>query len=319
MQGQMTVQERYQAAVDQLAERLEEDYYVLALLLYGSVVRGEAWERSDIDVVIILRDGQERDNRHVWLVEDDLNISAEVVSRNRLKRELDGALQGSWIHSIRSQYKVVFSKDESITEWLRDADAVGAHDQAMQLLRLVSWLQWPLDKANKWFYAKHDLNYCCLWLLQTVNELARIEVVLAGKAPGREALDQALKLNPVFFTRYYVDLINGPKTDEVLEEGLRAVEGYLEARAGQIFKPLLDYLAEAGGPVPAREIIGYFEKKLQGGELSLSGALDWLTRHGTIQKLSTPVHLTRKSQVTVEMPSFYYDPVEDEAYLNDWQ
>jgi predicted nucleotidyltransferase len=60
MQVQAEVQERYMAALERLAARLEEDYYVLAAVVYGSVARGEAWERSDIDMMIILRDGQER-------------------------------------------------------------------------------------------------------------------------------------------------------------------------------------------------------------------------------------------------------------------
>ena len=50
MRIQAQVQERYQAALGQLVSRLEEDYYVLAAVLYGSLARGEPWERSDIDL-----------------------------------------------------------------------------------------------------------------------------------------------------------------------------------------------------------------------------------------------------------------------------
>lgn len=56
MQSQIEVQGRYQAALDALVARLKQDRYVLAAVLYGSLARGEAWERSDIDLTIILRD-----------------------------------------------------------------------------------------------------------------------------------------------------------------------------------------------------------------------------------------------------------------------
>src|SRR5512142_3224068 len=103
MQVQAEVRERFQAALDRLAVRLEEDYYVLAAVLYGSVARGEPWERSDIDLNVILRDGQERETRHLWVVEDDINISIDLMTRNEFRRALEGSLQGSFLHSIRSQ------------------------------------------------------------------------------------------------------------------------------------------------------------------------------------------------------------------------
>jgi predicted nucleotidyltransferase len=313
MQTQVQVQERYQAALAQLISKLEEDYYVLAAVLYGSLARGEAWERSDIDLFIILRDGQERETRHVWIVEDDINIAADVMSRNQYKRALEGSLQGSWLHSIRSQSKLLFCKDESIAAWLKESDRVGAHDQELQLLRTAAEVPWTLDKATKWFYIKRDLNYALVWILHTVNTLARLEVLLNGAAPGREALDQALKYNPAFFESVYTGLINGPKTEETIGAALERIDTYLAERASRIYKPVLDYLAQANGLCTAAELSAYFKKKVQVDELG--GVYEWLARKGMIQKLSSPIHLTRKSQVTLDEPAYYYDAVN----LSDWE
>ena len=60
LQSKREVQERYQAALDSLVTKLKQDYYVLAAVLYGSLARGEAWEKSDIDLTIIQRDGLKR-------------------------------------------------------------------------------------------------------------------------------------------------------------------------------------------------------------------------------------------------------------------
>jgi predicted nucleotidyltransferase len=308
-----TVKARFQAAVDRLAARLEEDYYVLAAVLYGSVARGEPWERSDIDLIIVLRDGQERSNRNLWLVEDDLNVSAELVTRGNLKRELESVLQGSMFHSIRSQFRLLFSKDETITAWLSEPAQIGRHDQQLQLLRTSAEVFWTLDKAEKWFYVKHDLPYSLMWILYTVNALARIEVVQNGEAPGREALDQALRFNPQFFTATYIDLINGPKTEERLAEALARINAYLEERTQLLFGPVLDYLSQADGLCTAAEMNAFFRKKVQAGDLT--GVYEYLARRGIIQKLASPLHLTRKSQVTMDEPAYYYDKVD----LTDWE
>jgi predicted nucleotidyltransferase len=322
MQVRQEVQERYHAALAKVTARLEEDYYVLAAVLYGSLARGEAWEKSDIDLMIILRDGQERANREWWLVEDDINIFAFAVTRNEFKRSLDKDLQGSFMHSIRAQFKILFSKDETIEQWLTESSRIGEHDRAFQLLESVANVPGCLDKAQKWFLVKQDLNYAFLWILFAVHHLARIEVVLNGEAPGREVLDQALKMNPGFFQRVYIDLINGPKTHETIQAALDQIDSYLEERAGIIFKPILDYLAGAQGPCTASDLNAYFKKKVPGAELY--GAFEWLARRSIIHKLSSPVRLTRKSTISLEEPAYYYEkdelgPDGKPLELMDWE
>ena len=38
---------------------------------------------------------------------------------------------------------------------------------------------------------------------------------------------------PGFFRGVYTDLINGPKTEQTIEAALKAIDGYLEERAGK--------------------------------------------------------------------------------------
>ncbi len=302
---------RYRAALDSLVAKLKQDYYVLAAILYGSVVRGDAWEKSDIDITIIQRDGLQRDNRCFWLVEDGINISASVVSRSRFKRTMEGALQGSFQHSVHSQSKLLFSKDESTEAWFEGTARIEAKDQEFQLLRVGAAVPPSLYKAEKWFYAKNDLNYSFLWLLYVVNELARVEVVLNGEVPGREVIHQALKYNPAFFNLVYTDLINGPKDKQSIQQALDMTNAYLEERADRLFKPVLDYLAEADGMRTASELNAYFRKKVQTADLFW--VYEWLAQKGIIEKVAAPMRLTKKSQVALEEPAYYYD-----ADISDW-
>lgn len=308
MQVQEQVKARFAAAVENISARLQADDYVLAAVLYGSVARGEPWERSDIDMMIILRDGLDRDARHMWLVEDDLNISAELTTRADLKRALDSTLQGSMLHSIRSQFRLLFSKDDTITQWLSEPPEISPHDRQLQLLGTASEVFWMLDKAEKWFFIKRDLHYALLWTLMLVNSLAKIEVVLHGQAPHREALDQALRFNPAFFHRVYTGLIDAPKTEETIGAALAEINAYLEQHTQELFQPVLTFLANSDGLSTAAEMDQYFKKKLPGAYLG--GAYEWLARKGIIQKVSAPVHLTRKSQVTLEAPAYAYDEID---------
>lgn len=305
MQTQSQVNERFQAALTSLIGKLEEDYYVLAAVLYGSLARGEAWERSDIDMIIILRDGQERENREIWIVEDDINIFATVISRNRFKRMLEGSLQGSIIHSVRSQFKLLFTKDESIRTWIQESAHIEQRDQKYGLLRHAAGIPYYLDKVHKWLEVKKDLDYCFLWLLLTVNQMARVEVVLNGEAPSREALDQAMQYNPEFFKAVYTDVIHEPINETALRKALARIEDYLDAHTEALFKPVLDFLSAYQGPCTASELNDQFRKKVQGETLGY--IYEWLARKGIIHKLSSSILLTRKSQISLEEAAYYYE------------
>jgi hypothetical protein len=299
-------------ALESLVNKLRQDRYILAAILYGSLARGEAWEKSDIDLTIIQQDGLDREVQNLWLVEDGINISATVISRSRFKRQMDGALQGSFMHSIRSQSQLLFTQDESITDWLTETAAIGNRDQEFQLLRAAAWVPPILDKAEKWFYVKNDPDYSFVWLIDVVNRLATIEVILNSEAPGREVIHQALKYNPTLFKTMYTDLIHGPKDAEVFRTDLQLAYSYLMDRAERLFKPILDYLAEAQGPRTVAELNDYFKNKTQTGEIFW--ASEWLARKGIIEKVAAPTRLYKKSQITLEVPAYDYHPD-----LFDWE
>jgi predicted nucleotidyltransferase len=305
MNAQTKTPERHQTALDTLVAKLKEDRHVLAAILFGSLVRGEAWEKSDIDLVAVLRDGVERERRGYWLLENGVSIWLETVPRSQLKQQFERALPGTIRHAMHSQARLLFSHDESIASWLERTERIGGRDQAYRLLQDALRLPYLLEKAEKWLRVKRDADYCFVWLLYAVTSLARIEVTLQGEVPRREVLDRALTHNPTFFELAYTGFVNGPKDEQSLQQQLERITAYLLDRADRVFAPLLDYLAEAGDPRTLSEINAHFAAKLPHAELFL--ICDWLAEKGILDKMAAPLRLTRKSQVTVEEVAFYYD------------
>ncbi len=298
------VQEYYRAAVEALLAKLEQDRYVLAVVLYGSLARGEAWERSDVDLVIIQQDGLKPEVRGCWLVQDGVNIWTEVVSRTRFKQWMERTLPGSPSDAIRTEGQLLFSRDASIAAWFRPGGRIGARDQEYRLLSEAAEVPYTLDKAEKWCCVTGDLDYSFVWILYTVMHLARIEVLLNEESPRREVIQRALHYNPAFFGAVYTDLIHAPKDERTVREALGAINAYLEGRAGRLYKTILEYLAAADGPRSIAELHAHVRNKV--GAIDLLGACEWLARRGIVEKAAVPVRLTRKSQVTLEEPAYYY-------------
>jgi hypothetical protein len=167
-------------------------------------------------------------------------------------------------------------------------------------------------KAEKWLRTRGDARYSFLWIMKAIEGLAAIEVLLHGEIVEREVVQQALRHNPAFFDALYTRLMDGPKTPEAVGAALEAIEGYLRGHAAELFGPLFDYLAEAGGLRSSSEISAYFE-----GQMGLGGALDsaceWLADIDLIAKVGTPVHLTDKSRVEAQEAAYYFERGDDQG------
>ena len=316
MRSQDAIEQQYHEAVDALVEKIEKDPYILAAIVAGSFSYAQVWEKSDLDVEIIGRDAIRPTQSFFSLVENGVNIHANITPRNAFKQSIERAQQGSFMHSYFSHSTLLFSRDASIQEWYdknANRNNIGERDKQFQLLNVIAGALPSLVYAEKQFYVNEDYLTCFLSLLNVVQGLARIEVLLNNEIPAREVIQPALRYNLDFFDRVYTDFINCEKNETVLQDTLEAINGYLDAHAS-IFQPVIDYLAEQKVPRTLTELNADLGRGLDNSE-GFSGSYEepldlvcqWLAWKGIIKQVAMPMKLTAKSQIAVEEPAYYYD------------
>ncbi len=298
-------------ALNNLTDTLEQDRYILAAVLTNNLAEDNVWEKTAVHITLILRDGTKFRQKEFQLIEDGIPFRVELYTRSDYKKLLDRTLQGSRLHSILAESRVLFSKDSLFAV---DGDAnfqvgdsaclqVGDRDKQSQLFNAAAGVTAILAKAEKWLYLKHDIDYTFLYLKYAIRELARIEVLRHNETPRRKVIYQALEHNPDFFNAVFIDLIDKPKDEAMLREALERVDQYLEDDLQLLFKPLLDFLEESGEERTITDIGMHFGSRGLAFEL----ACEWLVQKEIIEQFSAPVRLTMDSQVSVEEPSYYYD------------
>ena len=330
MQSQDAIEQQYHEAVDALVEKVQKDPYILAAIVAGSFSYAQVWEKSDLDVELIGRDAVRPTQSSFSLVENGVNIHASITPRNSFKRAIEGAQQGSFMHSYFSHSTLLFSRDASIQEWYNknaNRNNIGERDKQFQLLDVVASTLPSLVYAEKQFYVNKDCLISFLSLLEVVQGLARIEVLLNDEVPVREVIQPALRYNPDFFNRVYTDLINCEKSEAVIQDTLDAINAYLDERQF-IFQPILDYLIEQKAPRANTELNADLGRSAHGkrdgdsefDEESLDLVCQWLAWKGVIRQVALPMKLTTKSQFSVEEPAYYYDgtkPKQEQIGLKD--
>lgn len=302
MESELTA--KYERALNTLVDKLKQDPYVLGAILCGSLSHDVVWEKSDIDLLVITQEVKHRAEGYT-LIEDGVIIHAFLKTRSAFRHMLEGSLRSSFMHSLLVKGRLLFTRDDTLTELFEQRHYFGARDREIQLLLHGATVLPTLLKAEKWLYVKKDCNYCLVWLLATVTSLAKIEAVFHSEITGREVIHQALRLNPTFFEFIYTDLLQGDPTPERLTEALQAIHRYLTEKIPILYKPLLNYLQEAGTVRSTTEIDHYFAKQM--GIEFIDMACEWLADENVIQKVSTPLRLTEKSRVDVQEAAYYYD------------
>jgi len=297
------VRQRYEEALESFVARVKQDRYIVAAILFGSLAYDDVWEKSDIDMLLIVRDDK-ADDRFYTLVENGISIHTNLVMRSKFKATFERALQGTWAQSVLARSTLLFSTDETLQAYYENVRHIGSRDREMQMLTALNPVLSLLTKAEKWLVVKNDPIYSFLYMMNLITFLANVEVLWHADVPGREVIQQAITYNPEFFIPLYTDLAQQPKDAEVMRQAIQKIYGYIEEKQEVLFRPILNYLSEAGSVRSSTEIGEYFQKRLGSG---ITLICEWLAERGVIQKVATPLRLTEKSRVTMDEAAYYYD------------
>ena len=307
-----TIQRKFTEALEELVAEVKRDKSILAAVLCGSLSHDTVWAKSDIDLLLITADEKKAESSTVALYSNGINVHALLMSRTRFRQIAEGSLRNSFMHSFLTKGRVLYSHDDTIPAMCARLWDIGERDTQIQLLRAGIQALAPVDKAHKWLITRGDLDYSALWILHAATALARIEIINARRLTDREVIPQALQLNPAFFKIIYSDLLNIKKTVKNVQTALDAIDAYLVKHTPALFGLVFDYLREAGDTRSASDLEAYFSRNLD--VEGVTGACEYLSDRGLISKVSTPLQLTKRSNISVQEMAFVYVQKAEDVY-----
>src|SRR5262245_28365818 len=303
---------RFEAALQQFVERVADDRYVLAIVLVGSLRAETIWERESLSLWIIEADGVSRrlpsdgKDERVFriLVENGINIHAEVIPRSRFKMMVEGASRTAFSCNFFAERRIVAGKDPSIESWFTKANRLATKDQERELLTFSTWTIHASRHARKRLDIKGDLQLAAQETLGAAHSVAHTEIIRRGEVWEQDVIYRAIEGAPDLFRTIYLDVLAKPKNRRVLSAALDAIEAYLDDHCQAHLKPLLDYLKKQSRVVPLSEISDHFAFS-QLHPWHLESACEWLERKGLLEKVSAPFKLTKRSLERVEEPAYF--------------
>jgi len=299
-----STRQKFTDALAALIEQVKEDRSILAAILCGSLSHDTVWAKSDIDLVLVTIDDKKTTRSGLSLYADGVNVHAFLMPRAEFRKTVEGSIHNSFMHSFLAKGRLLYTHDQTIADLCDRLQEIGERDTQAQLLRAATHALAMIYKAHKFFVTRGDLDYTALWILYAATPLAQVEVVGARLLADREVIPQAMKLNPAFFKTIYADLLNAKKTRKGVRTALDAIDRYVAERAATLFGPVIDHLREVGEARSCTEIEDYFKRNFD--VEGVTTACEYLADQGLIGKASTPVRLTKKSNVEAQELAFFY-------------
>lgn len=305
---------RFETALDHLIRRIAEDRYVLAVVLVGSLSEETIWNRESLGLWIIEADGVTRrlrsdgNDERIFriLVEDNINIHAEIIPRSRFKQMVEGSSRTAFSCNLFAVRKLVYCDDPSIANWFDKANTLATKDQERELLTFSTWTIHAHRHAHLRLTVKGDVELARQQVVWAAHSVAHTEIIRGGEICEHDVIYKAIDAAPELFQVIYLDVLSKRKSKKVLTTALEAIDGYLDEHYQDHLKPLLAYLRKQNRLIPLSEISDHFAFS-EVYPWHLESACEWLERKGRLEKLSAPFKLTKRSREEVEEPAYLID------------
>jgi uncharacterized protein len=299
---QAEIKQRFSDAVDSFVDKIKDDPNVVAVILCGSLAYDMVWEKSDVDMTLVVRD-QVLKNDAYCIVEDGITINVHLMLRSAFKRGLERNLGGSFIQSYFSKGKIIYTTDDSLYEYYEELKNIGSDDIALSAFYIASDLVHLHDKCMKWLTVRKDPLYAQYFLLKAAESIANMELCINGEPSSREAIQKALSLNPETLETFYVDAMSHHLGEEEIMRAIEKLDRYLEKHLDILKKPVLEFMSD--GEIKTITLIA---KHFHTEGHFIVNIFDYLVDKGVIEKVSQTIRITPKSKLAVEELGYLYIP-----------
>lgn len=299
---QAELKERYKGAVDSFVEKIKGDPNVIAVIVSGSLAYDMIWEKSDIDMTLVVRD-QNLKNDSYSIIEDGITINVYITVRSSFRRYMERNIGGSFMQAYFSKGKIVYTTDESLYDFFEDIKVMGSDDIALSVFYMAGELIGIYDKCQKWLTAREDPLYTQYYILKAAEVIANMELCLTGIPASRESIQKAAALNPDLLKTFYQEAMSRCYSIEELKAAIDKIDGYLMSKLDIIQKPVIEFMGD--NEIKTSTLIA---KHFHVDSHYIIDVFDYLADKGVIERVSQTIRITPKSKLAVEEQGFLLVP-----------
>ena len=248
----------YQNSYLEITEILKKNPNVISIFVFGSMVSGDLWEGSNIDLFVIYKDGFNK-IRDIYSEVLDIPVHIKFLSKDSFKNYLKSAGKRDLIKNYLMSSKLIYSIDNEINELNQQVLYMIDKDKGRWNLTYLGSFYKEARICRKYLskgsgYTAHEL------IIRALNNFSMLYLSINGYTVTKDSLNMACNLNDELNIRVQ-NLLYKEVNEDSIKELLNYMEGYLEFNIIKAAKEMIDFIKKENKYISAFEIDNnsYFE------------------------------------------------------------
>ena len=271
--------EQLQNSFEKVVNKLRRNKKVLAAFAFGSIVNGDIWDGSDIDLLVVYLNefNQIRD-----LYSESLEVPVHIrfISKDVFIKLCENNSDEEHLNSTLSNSKAVFSKDSQLLLIFNNSRYLSNNDDKRTKLVYLGNTIKDLSLCKK-YYQTHSPYTCFEILVRALGSFSELYLNLNKYAVTKDAFKMVVNINEQF--KSIVDNLFFKKAgDNAITCAIKYITDYIDSNLLISTELLLDVLSENDKPVSSFELVK--NPKLQGLNINFEDILEILSKNKIIIK-----------------------------------
>jgi predicted nucleotidyltransferase len=243
---------QYQKAFNSIIEKLKSNDSVLAVMVFGSMVTGDLWDESDIDMFVIL-DKKSSEIENIYTEEKSIPVHIKIMSKSKFLQLHEEDLRGGFLHRIFASSRLVFSKDREVTARYDSGRYYPDLDRERWNMVYLGKLLKNIGISKKYLH-NNGIHTAYTAAVKSVEEFARLYINSSGYMISKDAMTMAMNLNDDF--KKYVDdlFFNKTSSEEAINNALNYLQDTIDTSIRNLVNVLINYMREKDSFLSAEDI-----------------------------------------------------------------
>lgn len=270
-----------QNAFQSIVMALRKNKNVLAVFTFGSIVSGDVWEESDIDLFVIYDDTEYSKVRDIYSESNGVPVHTKLLDKEAFLKLYKKEGDRGFVRNLLTSSKLVYSKDDNISNIYNNSRySLNNTEEGKWNLVYLGALLKNLGICKKYIENGGKVTAYEL-LIRVLNDYSKLLLNLNGYTVTKDSLTMAVNLNDNF-TKIIEELFNSEVTQETMEKVIDYINNFIDENIMIASNTLIKFLEEKGEFVSSYEIIN--DEKFKGFNIKVENILKELAKREIIVK-----------------------------------
>lgn len=214
----------YQNAYKEITEKLVKNENTLAIFVFGSMVSGDIWEGSDIDLFVIYKNDFDK-LRDVYLEVFEIPVHIKFLSKESFKNSLLELVKEGELRNTLISSKLIYSSDNEVSEIYQKNIYSVKEDRSLNNLIYLGELLKELGVCKKYLSTGGILTAYEI-IFKALNSFSKLYLNLNGYRVSKDSLSMACNLNDKLDNNI-AKLIYEKEKDDYINKTLNIIDNFI--------------------------------------------------------------------------------------------